>query len=148
MRISLLLVALVLVGCAFTGERNPVPKGSVENAVIAGIPEARFWGDETIKTWVREAGEVSGEEYRRRNIGIMNREHDYLALSGGSANGAFGAGLLKGWTTRGDRPSAALASAQRAPASPQGSVGQTVLPEVRRGRRGSETLKYRCSQIT
>ena len=27
-----------------------------------------------------------------------------LALSGGGANGAFGAGLLVGWTTHGDRP--------------------------------------------
>ena len=104
MRIVSLFVVLVLAGCAFTGERNPVPKGSVENAVIAGIPDARFWGDQTIKTWVRDVDEGSEDAYHRRNIGIMNREHEYLALSGGSANGAFGAGLLKGWTARGDRP--------------------------------------------
>lgn len=29
---------------------------------------------------------------------------DLLALSGGGANGAFGAGVLNGWTGRGDRP--------------------------------------------
>ena len=29
---------------------------------------------------------------------------DLLALSGGGANGAFGAGVLNGWTERGDRP--------------------------------------------
>ncbi len=104
MRIGLLIVVLVLAGCAFTGERNPVPAGSVDNAVIVGIPEARFWGDESIKTWMRDSDALSEEEYRQRNSGIMNREHDYLALSGGSANGAFGAGLLKGWTARGDRP--------------------------------------------
>src|SRR5205085_11837476 len=27
-----------------------------------------------------------------------------LALSGGGSNGAYGAGLLKGWTEKGDRP--------------------------------------------
>ena len=29
---------------------------------------------------------------------------EYLALSGGAGDGAFGAGLLAGWTKRGDRP--------------------------------------------
>ena len=31
-----------------------------------------------------------------------------LALSGGGADGAFGAGLLNGWTQRGDRPQFAI----------------------------------------
>lgn len=30
--------------------------------------------------------------------------HNYLAISGGGANGAFGAGLLAGWTAQGTRP--------------------------------------------
>ncbi|WP_395943686.1 patatin-like phospholipase family protein [Brevundimonas sp.] len=33
------------------------------------------------------------------------RPFNMLALSGGGANGAYGAGLLVGWTERGDRPS-------------------------------------------
>ncbi len=32
------------------------------------------------------------------------KEYDLLALSGGGSNGAYGAGLLCGWTARGDRP--------------------------------------------
>lgn len=35
-------------------------------------------------------------------------EHHYLALSGGGANGAFGAGLLAGWTAAGNRPEFAM----------------------------------------
>jgi predicted acylesterase/phospholipase RssA len=35
---------------------------------------------------------------------VFGREHEYLVLSGGAANGAFGAGLLNGWTDAGDRP--------------------------------------------
>ena len=32
------------------------------------------------------------------------RQYDYLAVSGGGSVGAFGAGILNGWTARGDRP--------------------------------------------
>lgn len=32
------------------------------------------------------------------------KDYDFLALSGGGAYGAFGAGVLCGWTQRGDRP--------------------------------------------
>ena len=32
------------------------------------------------------------------------KEHNYLAISGGGQNGAFGAGLLNGWTEAGTRP--------------------------------------------
>ena len=41
-------------------------------------------------------------EFDRDRDGV--REYDFLALSGGGAYGAFGAGLLCGWTERGDRP--------------------------------------------
>jgi predicted acylesterase/phospholipase RssA len=36
--------------------------------------------------------------------GIMNRPHHYLALSGGGPQGAYGAGILVGWTKTGTRP--------------------------------------------
>ncbi len=43
------------------------------------------------------------------SLRIMNRDHpgapiNYLSISGGGGRGAFGAGLLNGWTRRGDRP--------------------------------------------
>jgi hypothetical protein len=41
-------------------------------------------------------------EFDRDRDGV--REYDFLALSGGGAYGAFGAGLLCGWSERGDRP--------------------------------------------
>jgi hypothetical protein len=37
-------------------------------------------------------------ELRARYGGIMNRRHNYLIVSGGGGDGAFGAGLLVGWT--------------------------------------------------
>ena len=42
--------------------------------------------------------EASGED------DVYSRERDYLSISGGGANGAFGAGLLKGWSESGNRP--------------------------------------------
>jgi Patatin-like phospholipase len=44
-----------------------------------------------------------------QSLKIMNRDHpgapiNYLSISGGGGRGAFGAGLLNGWTRRGDRP--------------------------------------------
>jgi hypothetical protein len=41
-------------------------------------------------------------EFDRDGDGV--REYDFLALSGGGAHGAFGAGMLCGWSERGDRP--------------------------------------------
>ena len=35
---------------------------------------------------------------------LYNTQHNYLAISGGGANGAFGAGLLCGWSAAGTRP--------------------------------------------
>jgi predicted acylesterase/phospholipase RssA len=36
--------------------------------------------------------------------GIYGKPHAYLAISGGGANGAFGAGFVVGWTAAGTRP--------------------------------------------
>ena len=36
--------------------------------------------------------------------GVYGKRHAYLALSGGGENGAYGAGLLTGWTASGKRP--------------------------------------------
>lgn len=43
------------------------------------------------------------DEFETRVAGTR-RAQTFLALSGGGANGAYGAGLLYGWTERGDRP--------------------------------------------
>jgi len=74
-----------------------------------GIPGfTRVWGDtldegnsETIlANLVARARAIHGE----RLTSGERIEETVLALSGGGADGAFGAGLLAGWTERGDRP--------------------------------------------
>ena len=36
--------------------------------------------------------------------GIIGKPHAYIGISGGGANGAYGAGVLTGWTASGKRP--------------------------------------------
>ena len=83
---------LALAGCAgvtrvtFTSQEQSV-------AVIPGISGARLWADDpTIGTG------------RRIVSPLALKQPTVLALSGGGAYAAFGAGLLNGWSTRGTRP--------------------------------------------
>ena len=98
-------VALILIqGCATAPPRkNPLPENLADQAEVPGIPRARSWGDEKpeyVDYWLNAPDDVVKASFG----GIMDREHDYLAVSGGGANGAFGAGLLNGWTESGTRP--------------------------------------------
>jgi hypothetical protein len=101
---STVALLLILTGCASVPERQPLPPEYTLKAGIPGIPEARFWGDE----WPTFAEEIFEEytvdDFQRVYSGIYNKPHNYLAISGGGANGAFGAGLLIGWTETGERP--------------------------------------------
>lgn len=58
-------------------------------------PPLRFYSDDSAL-----AQKLSGVSWRVPEDGFF----DVLALSGGGPNGAFGAGVLDGWTKRGDRP--------------------------------------------
>jgi predicted acylesterase/phospholipase RssA len=103
------LLLFLLVGCATVVQRDPVPELSVDSARLPGFPDdVRFWGDVVPPN----APEIMRESLaKRKAAGLL---HDAsgrlitsysLALSGGGAEGAFGAGLLKGWSTAGTRPS-------------------------------------------
>ena len=65
--------------------------------------KARMWGDER-PSFVEEWHVKSREDLQAEFGGVMGREHNYLAISGGGQHGAFGAGLLVGWTAAGTRP--------------------------------------------
>jgi hypothetical protein len=80
-----------------------LPKELYARATIPGIPDARAWGDEA-PHWTQSWLDTPKKELHARYPGIVGVEHNYLAISGGGANGAFGAGFLAGWTQKGTRP--------------------------------------------
>ena len=95
---------VTVVGCASVPDRNPVPPDLTTKVGIPGIPEARFWGDENPEWSKKRMDTFTDADFRKNFPGIYNKPHNYIAISGGGANGAFGAGLLVGWTATGTRP--------------------------------------------
>lgn len=88
-----------LTGCA-TLERLPaVSYAQAQKTNILDIPEARFYAGDTNRIL-----NVAQKAYQRRNQHTKSPVRTFLAISGGGDDGAFGAGLLIGWSARGDRP--------------------------------------------
>jgi predicted patatin/cPLA2 family phospholipase len=119
------ICAAVVAGCA-TVTRIPYTEHEQAVASIPGIPGARVWADDP----------AIGRE-RRSVVSRLpaTRQPIVLALSGGGADGAFGAGLLTGWSARGTRPqftvvTGASAGALIAPFAFLGSAYDDTLRNV------------------
>jgi len=100
---AVVVLMVVVTGCASVKMRNPVPENLSDKARISGIRSARVWGDEPPpykKAWLK----LPKSEIKKQYPALFHSSHNYLAISGGGARGAFGAGLLAGWTEAGDRP--------------------------------------------
>ena len=98
------LLGAVLIACASTPVRNPVPAELTKRAGIEGVPEARHWADEWPRYSIERFETYSEQDFQKHFSGIFGKNHSYLAISGGGSRGAFGAGLLAGWTESGTRP--------------------------------------------
>jgi hypothetical protein len=70
---------------------------------VSGIEDARIWGDE-MPYYADEFFAQSREELSQKWAAWFGQQLYFLAVSGGGAGGAFGAGLLKGATEAGNRP--------------------------------------------
>lgn len=105
-----LALCLIMSACAAAITRSPEPEEEIATAQPYGVdtPGIRIWGDAVtheevtaiIKNWV----EVKRQSRAKELADGQPIEEISLALSGGGPDGAFGAGLLNGWTERGDRP--------------------------------------------
>jgi predicted acylesterase/phospholipase RssA len=84
-----------------------VPLELTTRAVVPGIPNARYWVLSDVEPLVRDALAA-----RQREQAFLSQSGhpgtlpplELLAISGGGDKGAFGAGLLNGWTDSGTRP--------------------------------------------
>ncbi len=99
------ICSLLLSACSSFDRRMAVPAAERREATVLGIPNARFFVDEPAtmaaeqqRALIREARSLGVEK------GGVLPTANLLALSGGGDNGAFGSGLLVGWTAHGDRP--------------------------------------------
>ena len=102
------LTLLAIAACAGI-VRNPVPVDQYVDATFLDRSDLRYWAD----TSMFEVSNYSIHDaplgdFTTRYAGISNQEHSYLAISGGGAKGAYGAGVLVGWTERGTRPQFAI----------------------------------------
>lgn len=97
-----------LSACTTSSDRAPVPELDMSEAttpiaVTAGRPPIRIWGDES-PAWMQQLLSMPPAELKALAPAMYGKPHSYLAISGGGENGAYGAGLLNGWSTAGNRP--------------------------------------------
>jgi predicted patatin/cPLA2 family phospholipase len=106
----LLAVALAAAACSHPDRLQAVPRADTARALPLGIPNARFFADADITPMIQEGRrsferEMAALRAEGKNPTLANLPTAYyLAVSGGGDNGAFGAGLLNGWSETGTRP--------------------------------------------
>jgi predicted acylesterase/phospholipase RssA len=97
---GLTLCALLLGACA-NAPRAPFTEADQAAAVPTGPKPIRYWADAPVSAF---------QGTTRRALAQKGQPFTYLALSGGGGGGAFGAGLLNGWTETGTRPQFTIVS--------------------------------------
>ncbi|WP_245453282.1 patatin-like phospholipase family protein [Aquibium carbonis] len=110
-----LIIAAVSISAGCTSDMARMALSEADLAQAQAVPSVaapddsashgaiRIWGDEK-PAWFDAMVDAPPEELKQRFSGIYGKPHAYLALSGGGENGAYGAGLLTGWTASGRRP--------------------------------------------
>ena len=100
------VLPLSLGACGPIARGPAVPVSQTTHASVLGLPNERFFIFTETKSLEQEM--VQAIDRKRRRLGLKDYadlpELDLLAISGGGENGAFGAGLLCGWTAQGMRP--------------------------------------------
>ena len=95
-----MLAATLALGACASVPRQAYTAAEAQVAEVAGIPNARVFADASVGTL----------EAMMAAPGARARPFSYLALSGGGGDGAYGAGVLKGWSESGTRPEFSLVS--------------------------------------
>ena len=105
--IACFVAAVLIAGCAGPIRKDAVPLDLTTQAVVPGLAEVRYRAGIDKKAILKEGM----DSFRREQAYLQSRGHTgpippaiFLAVSGGGDNGAFGAGLLNGWTAAGTRP--------------------------------------------
>lgn len=135
-----LCLGLVLAACAgptVESLRDPVPEPLVSRTAIPGYSRIRYWGDNGEGLSPTVVAEVAAQQ---KAAGYNPKVRSYLAVSGGGSNGAFGAGVLFGWTASGKRPEFTIVTGI--------STGSLIAPFAYLGPPYDEQLKAAYTQIS
>ncbi len=101
-----LLCLVFAIGACGSLPRNAAPPQRTLTAAIPQMPDVRAWAGHPNEAMERDLAQSfaqeSAQDFPRRADGSVRYPH--LALSGGGAHGAFGAGYLNGWSSTGTRP--------------------------------------------
>jgi hypothetical protein len=99
-------LAVLLAGCSSPTRLPPVPRADVLDAKPLGLPNARFFPDGQRDALLAEFDQAVDRQRQYQGLSADAKlpAAEVLAISGGGDNGAFGAGVLCGWTAAGDRP--------------------------------------------
>jgi hypothetical protein len=117
-------------------------EGNVE-VVGMGPAQVRFWGDQLPPNAEALVKEKWAQVRANRPEFLANGRRpvvNFLALSGGGSDGAFGAGVLGGWTASGKRPEFDLVTGV--------STGALTAPFAFLGPKYDEALKQVFTQST
>jgi hypothetical protein len=129
--------AIALPGCARPVRGPAVPRDRVLAATVLGLPNERFMvASPEGQAAIAAEFDAAGDRFRRRlalRPGQPLPPISLLAVSGGGENGAFGAGLLNGWTAQGTRPEFALVTGVSTGAltAPFAFLGPAYDPQLR-----------------
>ena len=143
---SILMAAMVcaigLTGCGNHAERHPVPLDALDRAEIPGMPGIRAWGGQPSKVFQADLVESIRQARAVDPRGVVDAAGsiNVLALSGGGPDGAFGAGLLCGWTKAGTRPPFKLVTGI--------STGSLIAPFAFLGSAYDEPLKHFYTSVS
>ena len=101
----IIIIALFISGCASV--RHAVPFDQLNNVRIFGMQDIRTFGGSPSDSFKKDFVTLMGQE-EKRDFSFFDwrtpQTYYMLAISGGGANGAYGAGLLNGWSKAGTRP--------------------------------------------
>ena len=97
----LIAISLISLGGCSVATRSPVPDNLTDEAYITGLEGIRFWGDDQpanarqiVRNKVDQSIAARGNIWNRKQVIHAN----FLIITGGGPDGAFGAGLLNGMT--------------------------------------------------
>jgi predicted acylesterase/phospholipase RssA len=106
--VSCVILSMLIAASCSSPRRSPaVPTELADRATVFNNPALRTWDDALNPAFSEELVRVTNVEIdalRHAEPGKPLPPAYFLAISGGGAEGAYGAGILCGWTATGTRP--------------------------------------------